>query len=138
VKTRLTQIFLVLFALWPLVHYGAVVRYGTDPWKLGGWGMYCVPGPMKTLRLVVESEGGVLEVIDPRSYSPRESRAASKFVEYRRALGWLARPEALVATFFAERPDLESVGVRLVTLKLDPDSARLVVSEEYGHFERYE
>jgi hypothetical protein len=135
-KRRLVQVFILLFALWPLLHFGLVVRYGVDPWKLFGWGMYSVPGAMKSLRLAVESDQGQLVVIDPETYSTREGRAALRFVEYRRALGRLARPDDLLQVFFEERPELQSIVVGLATLELDPDSGHLVSTLAYTHFDR--
>jgi hypothetical protein len=135
-KRRLVQVFILLFALWPLLHFGLVVRYGVDPWKLFGWGMYSVPGAMKSLRLAVESDQGQLLVIDPETYSTREGRAALRFVEYRRALGRLARPDDLLQVFFEERPELQSIVVGLATLELDPDSGHLVSALAYTHFDR--
>lgn len=135
-KRRLVQIFLLLFALWPIFQFGAVVRYGVDPWKLFGWAMYCVPGAMNTVRLAVESEQGSFRVIEPASYSARERRAATRFVEYHRALGELARPDSLVRIFFEERPEAEFVILGLATLKIDRNSARLVSLVEYTRFDR--
>ena len=48
-KRRLTAFFILAFALWPAVHYGLVLRFDVDPWKLFGWAMYSVPGSMKTV-----------------------------------------------------------------------------------------
>jgi len=135
-KRRIIQGFLIGFAIWPLVQYGAVLRYGVDPWKLCAFGMYTVPGPMKTLRLALVSDEGETLVIDPKTYSAREGRAAIRFVEYRRALGRLARPEDLLNVFFEDRPGLESLVVGLTTLKLDRNSARLVSSFALTRFDR--
>ncbi len=135
-KRRIVKAFLICFAIWPLVQYAAVLRYGVDPWKLCAFGMYSVPGPMKTLRLAVRSEQGEVLVIEPESYSPRERQAAIRFVEYRRSLGRLARPNDLLSVFFEERPELEALIVGLATLKLDRGSARLVSSFAYTKFDR--
>lgn len=135
-KKRLIQIFLVLFAVWPILQFGAVVRYGVDPWKLFGWAMYCVPGSMKTLRLAVESDQGTLLVVEPETYSTREHRAATRFIEYHRALGQLARPDSLIRVFFEERPKAESIILGVATLELDRHSARLVSSLDYTRFDR--
>ena len=75
-------------------------------------------------------------MIDPESYSLREHRAVTRFIEHRRALGELARPDALVRIFFEERPEAESVILGLATLELDRHSARLVSSLDYTRFDR--
>lgn len=135
-KKRGVQIFLVLFAFWPMLQFGAVVQYGVDPWKLFGWAMYSVPGAMKTVRLALESEQGTLQVVDPETYSTREKRAVTRFVERSRALGSLARPDSLIQVIFEERSEARTVILGLVTLKLDRHSARLTSSVAYTRFDR--
>ena len=44
-KRRLVVFGLAAFTIWPLVHRGLVARYDTNPWRLFGWAMYCVPRP---------------------------------------------------------------------------------------------
>jgi len=135
-KRRIVQAFLLLFALWPMLQFGAVVRYGVDPWKLFGWAMYSVPGAMKTVRMAVESESGTLRTIDPRSYSTREQRAVTRFVEHSRALGLLAIPDSLFQLFLDERPEARAIVLGLATLTLDRHSARLTSSLDYTRFDR--
>jgi hypothetical protein len=107
-----------------------------DPWKLFGWGMYSVPGAMKTVRIAVESEHGTLRVIDPGSYSTREQRAVTRFVERTRALGQLARPDSLIRIFLEERPEAKTVVLGIATLELDRDSALLTSFLDYTRFDR--
>ena len=133
-KRQLIAGFVILFGLWPLVQYGAVVRYGVDPWKLFGYGMYSVPGPMKTLRLVGETSTGEIFPIDPTTYSTEERRAATRFFEHRRALGRLATPEALIEVVLDERPQFATVIMVLFELELDRDTAMLVGSIENRRF----
>ena len=51
-KRRLVAAGLLLFALWPPLHFALVRRYDVDPWKLFGFAMYSVPGTMRTVRIV--------------------------------------------------------------------------------------
>jgi len=79
VKRRLVGLFLVAFALWPLLHFAATTRYGVDPWKLFGWAMYCVPGPLKTLRVVAILEENELRRLDYRAYAATDQRLVDTY-----------------------------------------------------------
>ena len=134
-KRRLTAFFILAFALWPAVHYGLVLRFDVDPWKLFGWAMYSVPGSMKTVRLAALTDKSMV-VIEPGSYSERERRAVTRYTEWQRGVGRLAGPEPLLEAFFEERPQLGALVVALATLKLDRESARLAASLDYTRFNR--
>ena len=59
-------IILIAFAIWPWIQYGLVRAYGVDPWKLMGFAMYCIPGPMKTVRVYEVSADGRHRMLDAR------------------------------------------------------------------------
>jgi len=124
-KRRLLGTFLVLFGLWPAVHHVLVRSHGTDPWKLFGWSMYCVPGPMKTVRVVGAFEDGSLLRLGFRTYSPEEQHSVDTFRERRRALGELASPDGLLEDMLRFHPEFEAVLVGVLTLELDRESAIL-------------
>lgn len=46
-------LLVTLLALWPACHYALTLRTGLNPWKLGGFAMYAVPGPWDRSRLEV-------------------------------------------------------------------------------------
>jgi hypothetical protein len=125
VKRRALGVFLLLFALWPLGHFALARRYEIDPWKLFGWAMYCAPGPMKTVRVVGLGPQRELRRFDMRRYTPEERALVDGFRERRRALGRLARPEALARGMLALHPELEGVVVAVFALELDRETARL-------------
>lgn len=131
-KRRVVSVFLVLFALWPLAHYALTQRFCTDPWKLFGWAMYCVPGPMKTVRIVAVGDGGRVKRLDYRDYLPIEQVLVDSFRARRHALGDLASPDPLAAGLLALHPDFEGVVVAVLRLELDPESARLVRSIDHS------
>ncbi len=130
-KRRLVSLFLVLFALWPLAQYALVRVYGTDPWKLFGWAMYCVPGPMKTVRVILIEEGGARRRLDFRRYTEEERRVADRFRERRRALGRLASPERLAAGMLELHP--EAVGAIVAVLSFELDERTALLSRSYSY-----
>lgn len=122
-KRRILTTGLVLFALWPLAHYALVESYGTDPWKLFGWAMYCVPGPMKTVRVVELRGDGSFRVLDFNGYTPEEQVAVDTFRMRRRALGKLQSPDELARRMLELNPDFEGVEIAVVSLVLSRESA---------------
>jgi nitrate reductase NapE component len=130
VKRRAVEIFLVLFAVWPIFHFALVRHYGTDPWKLFGWAMYSVPGPMKTVRVVGIEEGGELRRLPFDRYTPDEQRLANGFRERRRVLGRLAPPEPLARGMLELHPEFDGVVIAILSLKLDPESALVAARVE--------
>ncbi|MCH7709712.1 MAG: hypothetical protein IH884_14590 [Myxococcales bacterium] len=124
-KRRALSLFLILFAVWPLIQYGLVRAYDVDPWKLMGFAMYCVPGPMKTVRVYEISSDGSQRMLDFMAYNDQEQRIVDRFRELRRALGDLQPSDELAEAMLALHPDFEGVVVSVLSLKLDPESARL-------------
>jgi nitrate reductase NapE component len=125
VKRRCVAFLLLLFGLWPLCQHALVRVYGVDPWKLFGWAMYCVPGAMKTLRVVlIDAEGGT-QGLDFRAYTPEEQRLVDRFRSHRQALGRLASPEPLARGMLELHPEAAGVFLPVLSLELEPESARL-------------
>lgn len=124
-KRTVVGVFLIAFAVWPLIHRGLVWRYDVDPWKLFGFAMYAVPGPMKTVRVFPVSEDGRGRMLDFERYAPAEQRAVDQFRQRRRALGRLASMEPLGHRMLELHPDWEGATIAVVTLALDPETARL-------------
>ncbi|MEE2665146.1 MAG: hypothetical protein VX681_13595 [Myxococcota bacterium] len=127
-KRRVVGVFLIAFALWPLIHRDLVWRYDVDPWKLFGFAMYSVPGPMKTVRVFPMSQAGRGQMLDFERYAPAEQRSVDRFRQRRRALGRLASMEPLGQRMLELHPDWEGATVAVVTLALDPETARLQTS----------
>lgn len=127
-KRRVVGVFLIAFALWPLIHRDLVWRYDVDPWKLFGFAMYSAPGPMKTVRVFPMSQAGRGQMLDFERYAPAEQRAVDRFRQRRRALGRLASMEPLGQRMLELHPDWEGATVAVVTLALDRKTARLQTS----------
>jgi hypothetical protein len=132
VKRRLVGAFLIAFGAWPLVHYGLVRGYGIDPWKLAGWAMYSVPGPMKTLRVTRIGDAGGFETLDSGLYAPEEQRAVDRFRERRRTLGRLESSDELAAALLELHPDWEGVVISVLTLALDREDASLRANVDHA------
>ena len=127
-KRRVVGVFLIAFALWPLIHRGLVWSYDVDPWKLFGFAMYSVPGPMKTVRVFQMSQAGRGRMLDFERYAPAEQRVVDRFRQRRRALGRLASMEPLGQSMLELHPDWEGAMIAVVTLALDRETARLQTS----------
>lgn len=122
-KRRLVGIFLVAFAFWPLFQHLLVRSQDVDPWRLFGWAMYCVPGPMKTVRVVEVSRDGRFSALDVRGYDETDQLAVDRFRIRRQSLGRLASGDALAAHMLARHPEWEGVALPVLTLSLDRESA---------------
>jgi hypothetical protein len=135
-KRRLVGLFLVAFALWPAVQHGLVRVYDVDPWRLFGWAMYTVPGPMKTLRVVEISRDGRFAALDFRRYDEADRAAVERFRIRRQSLGRLAGGDALARELLERHPDWEGVALPVLTLSLDRQSARTRHRVEQSHWWR--
>jgi hypothetical protein len=130
VKRRAVGIFLLVFAVWPLVQFGLTQRYDVSPWKLFGWAMYCVPGAMKTVRIGALSDAPMRR-LDFQAYAPEEQVLADTFRLRRQALGRLASPEALAEGMLELHPDVDGVLIAVLTLRLGRESARVLREMDY-------
>lgn len=124
-KRRVVAVLLVAFAIWPLFQHVLVRTHGVDPWKLFGWAMYCVPGAMRTVRVVLIDAGGTRRLLDYRAYTPEEQRLVDRFRSRHQALGLLASPEPLARGMLALHPEAEGVYLPVLSLELESESARL-------------
>ena len=123
-KRRILSVGLVLFALWPLAQHALVRTQGVDPWRLFGWAMYCVPGPMKTVRVVEVSRDGRFQVLDPERYDAAGQHAVDVFRIRRQGLGHLETGDDLAAHMLERHPEWEGVALPVLTLSLERSSAR--------------
>ena len=128
-KRRGLAIFLLFFALWPAAHFALVRSYDIDPWKLGGWAMYSVPGPMKTVRVVGIKQDGELERLDFWRHTAEEQLLVDRFRELRRALGELRSPQRLAQGMFELHADWQGAVIAVLTFELDPETAQLRTRE---------
>ena len=125
-KRRIVAAGLLLFALWPPVHFALVRRYDVDPWKLFGFAMYSVPGAMRTVRIVGIEADGTLRLLDFRAYPPELERRVTAWRTRRSGLGRLASGAPLARALLSERPQWDGVVIAVIDLALDRESARLV------------
>lgn len=123
-KRRIVSVGLVLFAAWPLVQHALTVHHGVDPWRLFGWAMYCVPGPMKTVRIVEVARDGRFQVLPRSDYGADVQRAVDAFRLRRQGLGTLASGDALAALVLERHPDWQGVALPVLTVYLDRKTAR--------------
>ena len=123
-KRRLVCAFLVAFAIWPALQHALVRVYGIDPWRLCAWGMYSSPGPMKTIRVVALRDEAGPEILDREAYPPEVERLVTIYRWRKQALGDLASADSLAQALLAMHTDWDGVALPMVTLALDPESAR--------------
>jgi len=124
VKRRVACVFLLLFAAWPALQHTLVRVYDVDPWRLCGWAMYSVPGSMKTLRVVALRDGAEPQLLNHEVYPPEVERLVTTYRWRKQALGELASADRLAETLLAMHTDWDGVALPMVTLALDPESAR--------------
>ncbi len=132
-KRRLVLWFLVCLAAWPLVHRFLVASVEIDPWRLGGWAMYCTPKLRVEVGLVPERAGRPTELDLP----PSLREEADRFAERRAVLGRFVNP-ALLARGALSRLDADSVVVTIQHHRLDPRTNRVVGTREYFRYSKDE
>jgi hypothetical protein len=125
-KRRWVLALLLFIAVWPLAHRALVASFQVDPWRLGGWAMYCTPKLRVEVSLVPERQGQPVELELPAEL--RDS--ANRFAARRAVLGRFVRP-TLLAREALDRLDIESVVVTIQRDRLDPDTKRIVGTREY-------
>ena len=128
-KRRLVLWFLVCLAAWPLAHRFLVASFEIDPWRLGGWAMYCTPKLRVEVGLVPERAGRPIELDLP----PSLREEANRFAARRAVLGRFVNP-ALLARGVLDRLDVDSVVVTIQHHRLDPRTNRVVGTREYFRY----
>lgn len=129
-KRRAVEVFLVLFAVWPLFQHLLVRTYDVDSWKLFGWAMYAAPGPMKTVRLVLIDADGAARRLALGSYSEEEQRLVDRFRARRRALGRLESADGLARGMLDIHPEAAGVFIPVLSFAVDRQTALLDSSIE--------
>ena len=128
-KRRLVLVFLVCLAAWPLAHRFLAASFEIDPWRLGGWAMYCTPKLKVEVGLVPERAGLPVELDLPLPL--REE--ANRFAERRAVLGRFVSPAGLARDALA-RLEADSVVVTIQRDRLDPQTNRIVGTREYFRY----
>lgn len=128
-KRRLVYLFLVAFALWPLVQHGFVRQYGIDPRGLGGWAMNTAPRiEPKVLLFVVENGRG--KKFDDSVVPPDIANRVKNYQLGRGQLGrWVGAPDEIGAQLLARFPR-EGVLVIVQLRHVDRTTGRIVVEHE--------
>lgn len=126
-RSRWFAALVLLVALWPLAQRALVVRYGSDPWRLGGFAMYATYQSTQVALFRVEPGG--LRLVDESTLPGAARGELVRFRRMRSALGRLASPDAAVRAVHDARPELEHLVVVVQRLWLDPATAR-VASEK--------
>lgn len=126
-KQRIVWIGLVVFAIWPLVHFGVVRMTELSPWKGFGWAMYCVPGRIIMVRVNSIENGSPLSIARSRYKSPDFLRVFNEFVGKRKAVGAWAEPDDFSRVLFEEFPDVEGVVIVVDQVGIDRTTGLAVV-----------
>jgi len=123
-KHRLVFILLLLFAAWPLVHYGLVQRYQLDAWKYGGWAMYVVPARNPELRasIRVEDEWQPLDVERMDDVLRGE---ALRFAHKRRVQSFRVEPSDLGRVILERHAEVQETRITVDDFKIDPETGRV-------------
>ena len=114
----MVNIALAFCALWPAVQMALVARYGVNPWKLAGWGMYAAPQltPLVSVECLTPDTVGRYELL---TVQPEWERELAEFVQRRRGLGRLARPDRLGRRLLEVNPAVTGVEITVEQPVLD-------------------
>jgi hypothetical protein len=105
-----------------------VHSHGVDPWRLFAWGMYSVPGSMRTVRVVVLDPARPPRVLMTRNYTPAEAAIVGLYRARRQALGSLASADGAAQALLALHAEWEGVALPVLRLTLDRRTARTTPS----------
>ena len=131
-KRSVVHALLVALTVWPAVHILLVKTRDVNAWKLAGWGMYAAPQLPAYARVfcLTPDEVGVYEL----SSVPAEAvPALETFMERRRALRRLVRPDDLALALLDAYPAVEGVRIEIVQRVLDRGSG--IIEEETVTYE---
>ena len=134
-KRNAVAALLAFVAFWPLAHRWAAARFGIDPWKLSGFAMYATP-TLPVLVAVAVPAGGGTTMLDEASLPASVRADLDRFRIERVALGTLREPDDVAAAVLRARPDLQAVAVVVQHTTLDPQSARMVSSDQTYAYDR--
>ena len=124
-KRRIAGLILVVFTIWPLVHYQLVQRYQIDPWKFGGWAMYTVVNFVPQIDVYAIRDDGREELgLGSHAY-PRAREAREALVKETYFWGALADPGPLARAAAAEAGGDPTIEVVITRFFLDPNSSRV-------------
>lgn len=131
-KRRLVIVGLVVFTFWPLVHRALVARYDVNPWKLCGLAMFCVPNPQTEVH-VFDGSGALVRSIPRERVTPADLAAVQEFRVHRNLMGRLVSHRSLARTILREHPEIDRVVIRIVTKRVDRETA-MFTSRTEVHF----
>jgi len=127
-KRRIVAAMLLAFAIWPLLHYSLVQRYGLEPWKFAGWAMYTVPRFLPRVEVFELRDGRRVKI---PLIGSRFEAAADELVRFRAgALSWgeLAVPDEVERLARQALDTREPIEIVITRFYVDPKPARLSVS----------
>jgi hypothetical protein len=127
-KGLLVVAALATLTVWPLVHTHLVRRYGVNPWKLGGWGMYAAPAILPSgMEIFGRAGSGPFEQLS--APSPGLLAAGNDVLARHRWLGRLTPTRPLADRVFAERPAWTELRMVVHQPVLDRHSGMIEASE---------
>jgi hypothetical protein len=117
-KKLAVYLLLVAFTAWPAVHIGLVKRYGVNPWKLAGWGMYAAPQLPAWVQLYALTSDSV-GIYELHAVQPALQPVVDEFLRRRRGLGSLAKPDSLARAMLDYYPGIDGVRIDVIQPYLD-------------------
>lgn len=128
-KQRLVRSILVMVASWPLIQYAVTVYCDSNPWKFFGWAMYTVPPPQVQMGMA-DIAGGHVDWDRQREIPGPIVEEGFRFLDRRTAFGSLHAPDKLAGMALAAFPETEGVAIRVRSIVLNRESARLVPRDQ--------
>ena len=137
-KRALLGAWLVVFAVWPLAHFGLVRAYGINPWRFGGWATFATPSlPASVFLFQVDYRNAkTLDDIEaiklvPSYWSMQLRKEVINYTAKRTSFGRLVPPpERLGRKLLDEHGETGMVLVAVQTREINRATARLEMKLE--------
>lgn len=114
----------LIFAIWPMVHFCAVQTLEFDPWKLGGFAMYTRPRVWPSMNLY-GIQGNIPYPIRPPQVPESTVSIIEEYIRASRSYGPQFRPDKAGRQLLEDLPQFDTIRLVVSRLELDPQNDRL-------------
>ena len=135
-KKRIVLVWLMIMAVWPLVHRGLVVTYDISPWRFFGWAMYCVPKLDMRLDINHIHDGQPRELEFAGDFHKEVRHETRRYLNKRRIWGDFHFPDVLAYKIFEQRPEVQILEFVVHHPRLDTRTSYVVDRTRTYRYER--
>jgi len=123
-KKNILFVFLIIFMIWPLLHFQLVRKNYINPWKLHGWAMYCVADFSLDLKVYGMKKGKKIW-IRPKRFSNQTKEKISLYKKYYMYFPGFTKPKNIVSHLFEKFPNIDQLLLEISQKELNKDTARI-------------